>query len=245
MNNFSLPFGASEDGKWRLDPQKKAVARSLAQKMGIVYNGNGAAAGISSETHLALKEQARRDYESFVAQGKAVTCGDICSQKMSAKTLEHSLYLNFVAQEAGFYVYDLPDNEREVCDRGFVILDPADTRATAWHPVREIREAACVVGSLVLREARNKGTQDVEDLEKAFNALAMDPETGGMRDLERAIGGMGLEEPRDTVQEISLSAYDLPSVNDTPQFLAYEPKAQQPQSNFVNNDDDDDDDFMS
>lgn len=264
-NNFSLPFGASEDGKWRLDNQKKAVARSLAEKMGIMYSSNSSggsghpvgqnvAALVPANVQVELRERARRDHESFVNQGQIVKCADICSQKMSAKSLEHSLYLNFVAQEAGFYVYDLPDSTRDVCDRGFVILDPADTRATAWHPVKETREAACVVGSLVLREAKSKGAQDVDDLEKAFNSLAMDPETGGMRDLERAIGGMGLDEgPKDTVQEISLSAYDLPNIDDTPDFLACghndaggaQNSSLDNGNTFMDNDDDDDDDFMS
>ncbi|KAJ3181646.1 hypothetical protein HDU85_003590 [Gaertneriomyces sp. JEL0708] len=210
MMDLTLPFGP--DGRdqrtWKLDSSKKAAARDLASRIGINYS-NAASPVPTLASHPHLFEQARNAIAS-VGGPEFVNPDEIVQKKMQIKDPEESLFVNVVAGLCGFLVFDLPDGLG-----GFVLLDPKNDRTTAWHPSKHIREAACVCGSLVLREAKKRGNKEVEDLADALSSLAVDPETGLMRDLEAAMKGVGLESKKENEMEeepetITLQQVDLP-----------------------------------
>lgn len=214
-SEYVLPFAPSTGRTYVLDDERKGIARSLAAKMGISYNPFSNQNAASQEKHELLLEKAR--IAVMKAGGpNAVSMEHICYSKMNVDPgSERSLFLNYVAAEAGSFVYDLPDGQG-----GFVILDPRTERTTAWHPDRATREAACVVGSLILREARARGQADMEDLTSAMNILALDPETGIMKSLERNLKMLKFDQKQDLdVEQITLANFDLPKVQDVPTWL--------------------------
>ncbi|KAI8912296.1 hypothetical protein DFJ77DRAFT_549652 [Powellomyces hirtus] len=218
--DLTLPFGPDHPRSrtWKLDESRKEQARTLASRLGIAY-GTGPITLPSAETHPELYDTA---VAALQAAGgpHAVNPDDITARKMNvAQNSPESIYLNILGALAGFLIFDLPDGRG-----GFVLIDPKHERTTAWHPEKSTREAACVCGSLVLRDAKKRGLSDVDDLANALNSMAIDQETGLMKDLESAFGhidiaSVGNKEP--DVEVINLTQVDLPSVKSTPQWLSY------------------------
>ncbi|KAJ3145646.1 hypothetical protein HDU86_000838 [Geranomyces michiganensis] len=220
MMDFTLPFGPDNPRSrtWKLDESRKEQARSLASRLGIAY-GAEAITLPSAESHPEL-------YDAAVAALREAGGPDgvnpdaITARKMNVQqNSKDSIFLNILGGLAGFLIFDLPDGRG-----GFVLIDPKHERTTAWHPEKSTREAACVCGSLVLRDAKKRGLSDVDDLANALNSMAIDPETGLMKDLESAFGhidlaSVGNKEPE--VEVINLTQVDLPSVMSTPQWLSY------------------------
>ncbi|KAJ3020508.1 hypothetical protein HKX48_000712 [Thoreauomyces humboldtii] len=222
--DLTLPFGPADGSSrmYKLDQSRKAQTRSLASKLGISYTDPGHQFVLpSAESHPVLYDHAAATLQ---AQGgpQAVNPDDLTARKMAcAQGSDESVFLNILGGLAGFLIFDLPDGKG-----GFVLIDPRLDRTTAWHPDKSTREAACVCGSLVLRDAKKRGLNDVDDLANALNSMAIDQDTGLMLDLEKAFGHIDIKTIQDQAQEqeeetINLTQVDLPNVNKTPNWLSY------------------------
>ncbi|TPX68899.1 hypothetical protein SpCBS45565_g02801 [Spizellomyces sp. 'palustris'] len=183
--DLTLPFGPDnhQTRTWKLDESRKEQARSLASRLGISYAPGTAPPLPSAATHPELYELATRALKE-AGGPQFINPDHITARKMHvAPNSDESIYLNILGGLAGYLIFDLPDGQG-----GFVLIDPKRERTTAWHPERSTREAACVCGSLVLREAKRKGLAEVDDLANALSSMAIDPETGLMKNLEEAFG---------------------------------------------------------
>ncbi|KAI8819544.1 uncharacterized protein EV422DRAFT_507200 [Fimicolochytrium jonesii] len=226
--DLTLPFGPENERSrtWKLDENKREQARSLASRLGISYGPGGLVSSPARNrpNHTTHPEEYRMAVEALRNAGgrDAVNPDDITARKMACtQGSPESTFLNILAELAGFLIFDLPDGQG-----GFVIIDPKHERTTAWHPQRSTREAACVCGSLVLRESKRKGLKDVDGLADALNSMAIDQETGLMKNLEAAFGhidlGVNDKPPQpDEVEVINLTQVDLPSLSSTPQWLSF------------------------
>ncbi|KAJ3009047.1 hypothetical protein HKX48_008197 [Thoreauomyces humboldtii] len=239
MMDLCLPFNSSPGtNTYKLDDTRKEQARSLATRLGISYADHSQTLVLpTAETHPVLYDHAQA---IIAAHGPdEVDPDELTARKMAVdQGSDESIFLNILGGLAGFLVFDLPDGKG-----GFVIIDPTRDRCTAWHPRKATREAACVCGSLVLREAKGRGLAEVDDLAEALNSMAIDPETGLIRDLEQAFGGIDLEKKNEEVDEesqlqdafeqidigageskeevINLTAVSLPSARSIPSWLTY------------------------
>ncbi|KAI9099716.1 hypothetical protein DFS34DRAFT_615647 [Phlyctochytrium arcticum] len=222
--DLTLPFGpdSNQSRTWKLDESRKEQARSLASRLGISYAAGTAPALPSAATHPQLYELAS-DAIQQAGGPNFINPDHIVARKMHVQAnSEETVYLNILAGLAGYLIFDLPDGQG-----GFVLIDPKRERTTAWHPERATREAACVCGSLVLREAKKKGLAEVDDLANALSSMAIDPETGMMKNLEAAFGHIdintvtGNPQREPDVESITLTQVDLPNVNTTPNWMQY------------------------
>lgn len=185
--DFTLPFGPddSRSRTWKLDESRKQQARSLAVRLGIAYAPGTAPPLPNPETHPDAFFKAK----VAIQQGggpERLNPDWIVSRKMHVQQgSEEWIFLNTIAGLCGYYIHDIPDGMG-----GFVLIDPKKERTTAWHPEREIREAACVCGSLMLREAKRRGLAEIDDLANAFNTMAVNADTSDdlMKGLEDAFG---------------------------------------------------------